>query len=276
MKKRLTALFIFMALFLAISITAFAESKYVVDDADLLTDNQESFLSSKLEGISNRQGIDVVAVTTEDTELLDTATYADVCAQRDEYGPDVVLLLIDMQSRKLYISTKGKCIAAFTDAGLNFILDEIMDYASASDYTSVIETFADDADEFMAQYNTGRPYDTDFLPGQDTKQANALDGFDWGKAALIAIVIGLLIALIITLVMRSTHKSVSYKTEAHDYMVPGSMVLTNSSDQFLYVHIDRTPIPKSNDSNNRGGFGGGGSSTHFTNGVQHGGMGRGF
>lgn len=272
MKKKLSAILIILALVLTFSITVFAEGKYVVDDADLLTENQESYLSSKLENISVRQNVDVVAVTAADIGEYDTATYADLFAQSEEYGPDVVLLLLDMQHRMIYISTKGSCISAFTDAGLEYIFDNITDYASAGDYASVIEKYADYTDEFIAQNNTGKPYDYDYLPGQETEEGGALAGFDWGKAALIAIVAGVLIALLITLIMKGSHKSVSMKYEAADYIVPGSMNLTKSLDQFLYVHIDRTPIPKNNDN----GRPRGGSSVHMTNGVMHGGGGRGF
>lgn len=273
MKKKISLIIAAIILSLAFAFPALAEGIYVVDDAGLLSENQESFLTSKFEAISSRQGCDVVFMTTDDTGEYDVATYADLFTQREEYGEDVVLLMLDMQHRKMYISTKGACIGMFTDAGLEYIFDNIQDYATARDYSGMAEKFAGLADEFIAQAKTGKPYDTGYMPGDvqpgpEPSEGGKLADFEWVKAIIIAIVIGLIIALIITLVKRSAHKSVARKYEAADYVVPGSMVLTRCDDQFLYVHVDRTPIPKNNNN--------GGSSTHTTNGHMHGGGGRSF
>jgi hypothetical protein len=46
--------------------------------------------------------------------------------------------------------------------------------------------------------------------------------------------------------MKSQLKSVHKRSDAHDYLAPGSMQLHLSTDRYLYENTTRTPKPKSN------------------------------
>ena len=62
----------------------------------------------------------------------------------------------------------------------------------------------------------------------------------------ICVIIGILIGLVTVLAMKSQLKSVHMRSDAHDYLTPGSMHLHLSTDRYLYENTTRTPRPKSN------------------------------
>ena len=84
---------------------------------------------------------------------------------------------------------------------------------------------------------------------------------------LISLVVGILVSLIVTGKMKGKLKTVRMQPAAEEYVRKGSMLVTESSDLFLYSHVDRRVKSKDNDS-------GGGSSTHTSSsGSSHGGGG---
>ena len=88
------------------------------------------------------------------------------------------------------------------------------------------------------------------------------------RKGVIATLIGTVIGAISTFTMKGKLKSVTRKSQASDYVVPGSFELRDSRDLCLYSNVTRTAKPQ-NDS--RGG-GGGGAGFHISSsGVSHGG-----
>ena len=86
---------------------------------------------------------------------------------------------------------------------------------------------------------------------------------------VIGILSGLIVALIYILVLRGQLKSVAPNESAADYVVKGSLHVTNSREFFLYHTLHRTVRAESSSSG-----GGGGSSTHrSSSGATHGGGG---
>lgn len=74
---------------------------------------------------------------------------------------------------------------------------------------------------------------------------------------LIAIAAGLLVSFVVMKIIAAPLKSVTKQSGANNYIVPGSMSVTNAGDIFLYSNVTRTAKPKDNDSS----YSGGGSST---------------
>ena len=128
MKKYISLLLAVLVLCFCISLPVFADSSgselpRLVDDADLLTDSEETVLLAELDEISERQECDVIVVTIE-TEGNDDTTvteYADDFYDYWGYGigedKSGILLFVDMTQRNWAISTCGYGITAFTDAG---------------------------------------------------------------------------------------------------------------------------------------------------------------
>lgn len=149
----------------------------------------------------------------------------------------------------------------FTDAGIQYIGEELKEKMKSADYAGTFFGFADLCDRFTDQAKKDRPYDTSNLPIKPLSF----------KYIPISLGIGLVIALIAVSVMKSKLKTVRYKAEANSYVRPGSMNITVSRDLFLYRTVAVTPKPKNN------GDSDGGSSTHTSSsGSTHGGGGGSF
>ena len=257
--KKVISLFLVSILLAALVIpVSAAEYPRLVDAAGLLSENQYNQLLSQLDSVSTKRRMDVVIITVDSLEGAAPNAYADDFFDYLEYGVgehrDGILLLISMEERDWAISTHGAGIPAFTDAGQEYITDQITPLLSEGAYYEAFSRFAELCDDFIRQYETGKPYDSGNLPKGD---------FNFLLTLLICLGIGLVVALIVTGIMRGQLKSVRAQSAAADYMKPGSLQVTEARDLFLYRHVSRRAKPKSNSS---------GSSTHrSSSGSSHGG-----
>ena len=254
MKKRIFT-FLFLVIFcISAAIPAFAEGlPRLVDNADLLTASEEAQLLTRLNGLSEKHGTDIVVVTVEDIGFQSPMDFADDFYDNHGYRPDGVLLLISMEERDWWISTAGYGITAFTDAGIEYLGEQFVPELSDENYAEAFGIFADQCDAFLTQAATGDPFDSHNLPK---------DPFNWALNLVIALAIGFVLAFIITAVMKSSLRSVRSQPAAANYVRPGSMKLTASREFFLYRHVSRTAKPKQSS----------GSGTHFSSsGRSHGG-----
>ena len=237
----------------------------VLDGAGMIEPEQRAELMKKLGELSSKYGMDYVVCTVKS---LNGST-AEACADdifdycgfgrgEDRSG---VLLLISTGDRKWHISTKGYGITVFTDAGIQYIGEELKAKMKSADYAGTFFGFADLCDRFTDQAKKDRPYDTSNLPIKPLSF----------KYIPISLGIGLVIALIAVSVMKSKLKTVRYKAEANSYVRPGSMNITVSRDLFLY----RT-VAVSQKSKNNGGSDGGSSTHTSSSGSTHGGGGGSF
>lgn len=257
MKKRFFAVVLALVLCLSMALPAFALTPaptYIKDQAGLLNRDEWEQINQTLQEISVRQDVDVVIVTTDTLDGKSPRDYADNFYDRSGFSLDGVLLLVSMEDRDWWISTSGYGITAFTDAGIDYIGDQVQPELSDGNYAEAFDVFARQCDAFITQARTGDPYDRHNLPKEPFNPVLSL---------VIALVVGLVVALIVTGIMRGKLKSVRRKYEAADYVRPGSMRITQSLDLFLYRNVSRRPKPKDT-----------GSSTHrSSSGRSHGGGG---
>ena len=255
MKRKLILLTAILLLLCCLAFSAHAAVDRLADDADLLSASEQAALRQRLDALSAKYSVDVVIVTTDSIGYRTPRAYADDYYDSHGYRTDGVLLLISMEDQDWWISTSGYGIRAFTDAGLGYIEDRIVPLLSSGDYAEAFDRFAELCDSFLAQAQTGEPYDSHNLPK---------DPFQPITSLLIALAVGVVVAFIATAGMKSQLKSVRSKAQADDYVTPGSFQLTHSRDIYLYSHLSRREKPQSN----------GGSSTHrSSSGVSHGGRG---
>lgn len=236
----------------------------LVDEADLLTDEEEAELLGTLDEVSERQKVDVVVITANSLDGR-TAQEAsddlyDYCGYGYGDGRDGLLFFISMEEREWSISTRGYAITAFTDAGIDFITEQMLSDLSDGYYATAFSTYAGWCDDYITQARTGEPYDSDNLP---------VLPFSPLGAAVIAFGISFIIALIATGIMRLKLKSVFSQSRGDDYIKEGSFKLSKKEDLFLYKEVSRRlkpkddPPPKSSSS---------GSTTHrSSSGATHGG-----
>ena len=248
----------------------FADLYYrMFDDAEVLTEDEDNELEDALEELSLRQSFDVTIATIESLESVGADSmeqFADDLYDYCQYGygPDMdgVLLLVSVGDRKWHISTCGYGITAFTDAGIQYLGEQMTPDMADGDYAAAFRTFIQWTDAYITAAREGHPYDVDNMPHEP------LSILYLG----LALVIGLVTALIVTGVMKSQLKSVAPQRDATSYVRQGSMKLTNQRDLFLYRDVHRTERPKESSSSDSGG-----SSTHTSSsGTTHGGGGGSF
>ena len=247
----------------------------LVDEADLLTDEEETELIGELDRISLEQGVDVAIVTVVSTDGKSPEEYADDYFDYNGYGlgedRSGLLMLRSLDPRYIHISTCGKAIEYFTDSAIDSIFDDIESAVHAENYAAAFGIFANRCENIIINGKN-----SSFIPDDDEHTPH----FWYGPHLqfhhiLIALAIGFVLSLIPMGIMKSSMKSVEKKTEAQDYVLRDSIKLTNSSDMFLYKNVTKTEIE--HESSSGGGFsgGGGGSSTHTSSsGATHGGGGR--
>lgn len=248
-----------------------AAAPRLTDQADLLSDDEETELLHKLDEISERQQSDIVVVTRKSLKGKSAMEYADDYYDNNGYGfgdgKDGILFLISMEERDWHISTKGFGITAVTDAGLEYMSEQFIDDLKEGEYAAAFTKFAELCDDYLTQAHTGTPYDIDHLPREP---------FAFVGMLILTLGIGFLISLIATGIMRRKLKSVYSQSAADSYVKKGSLKLTKESELFLYRHIDRTEKPKENDSSDnasRVSYSGGSSTHTSSSGATHGGGG---
>ena len=229
---------------------------YVKDEANLMSEEEQEELETKLSTISDYWGEDVVVLTVNSLEGKTAEAYADDYYDYNGYGKDGILLLVSMEDRDYGISTCGYATEAFTDAGINYIENKFLDDLSAGNYEKAFSTYAKQCDKFLTQAKEGAAYDSSNMPHEPLSSM-------W---ILISFVAGLVIALIIVACMIAKLKSVHMQAAAGNYVKDGSVDISEMRDLYLYSNITKRARPK-NDNNN-----GGGSSTHISSsGETHGG-----
>ena len=248
----------------------FADLYYRMNDsANVLTEDEDNELEDALEELSLRQSFDVVIATIESLESVDydsMEAYADDLYDFCQFGygadRDGVLLLVSVGDRKWHISTCGYGITAFTDAGIQYLGEQMTPDMADGDYAAAFRTFVQWSDAYIDAARSGRPYDVKNLPREPLSL----------MYLFLALGIGLVLAWVVVGVMKSRLRSVAFQENAASYVREGSMNLTNSREPFLYRDVHRTERVEEKDSDSSGG-----SSTHTSSsGTTHGGGGGSF
>lgn len=277
MKKRFIG-FLSAALLILLMLLPFsanAQSKYVIDNADLMSDSQEEELAKILEDFAAKYNFDAVALTVNTLDGKTPMAYADDYYDYNDYKEDGCLFLISMEDRDWWISTKGFGITAITDYGIDVIESEVVPYLSDGDYYGGYKTYAKIVEDFVSQAKSGSAYDTnnEYTNDSGYTYSNSYDYSDEddGDVAMGALIISFIVAIIIAAVVVSmvkhSYKPVRFKASAQDYLVAGSLNVTGSYENFLYSNVTKTEIQTESSH-------GGGSSTHSSSsGSSHGGGG---
>lgn len=267
---------VFILIFATIPAFAAEGLPYVVDNAGLLTEPQAFIIEEELKAKSEELSFDIVVLTVDSLDGKTAEAYADDYYDYTGYGVgenhDGCLLLVSMTEREWHLSTTGFGITALTDAGIDYIGNKILSDLSNGDYYNAFDNYSNLVYDFVTKAYNGLPYDYDNLNQYDSSyDANASDGKkdtkdSFGTAVICGVVAGLVITLIIISILRGKMKTVYHKTQANEYLVQDSLVLTGSHDIFLTKHVTRTAKESSS--------GKGGSSTHSgSSGTSHGGGG---
>ena len=249
------------------------EVEKVYDFADLLTDLEEDNLYNQVKNYISNTNYDLVLVTTYENIKNSARDYADDFYDYNYFGinetRDGVLILIDMDTRELYISTSGYAIKMYDDYRIERILDDGYNYITSEDYyntfSSMIDSLEDYYDEGYSDFNEelqidefGNPYYIKYIP--------------YSTVLIIASIITLIVSLIFYYKSRLKIK----KLETISYIKGKENI--QKSDQFVNDIVTRTRRSSDSSSYSSGGSSRSGGSSHHSSssGRSHGGGGRRF
>ena len=152
----LTLIIVFTASSLAY--VSAANNARIVDNADLLTDSQETELLSYIDKVSESKNFDLVFVTVDSLGNKTALEYANDFFEYNGYGfgseYDGALFLVSMEDSDWAISTCGEGDRIFDDAVLDSIEYNCDDYLSTGDYYDVCFEFISISEEAIHDYNT--------------------------------------------------------------------------------------------------------------------------
>lgn len=159
-----------LALLLALAVPAFAADGFadlyyrMNDSAEVLTEDEDSELETSLEELSVRQSFDVVVATIDSLEsegYTSMEEYADDLYDYCQFGygenRDGVLLVVSIGDRKWHISTCGYGITAFTDAGIQYLGEQMTPDMADGDYAAAFRTFIQWTDAYVTAAREGHP-----------------------------------------------------------------------------------------------------------------------
>lgn len=223
----------------------------LVDDADILTEPEETKLLEKLDRISEEYGVDVCVLTINSLGDRSASLYAEDYFAYNGMGQnashDGFILMLSMEDRDFAFATHGTGIEIYTDYGWrDYMIPQIKPELSAGNYYEAFNEYADISEQFIQEWQKGTPYDVNH-------RIKGKLSFGWVIGAIIG---GAVIGLIVAESIKSQLTSVSMQHGADDYIRTGSFKLTVKRDNFLYKNVTRTHIERSS------GSGGGGSHTH--------------
>ena len=210
------------------------------DEADLLTDDQESALEQKLTEVSHAYNAQIVVCTMASMGGADIDDFVDYLYDSMGFGygenHDGVLLLVSMDPREYRILSNGYAGTAIGPDQIDTLCDFMETYLPNGYYVAAFNSFADQCGEFLEYYLMGSP-------------------FKVGKNLAISLIIGIIAGLIVAFVLKGQLKSIRKQDRAHGYVKPGSMTVNLQYDIFLYRTVTRTKKEKRVESTSSGSGG---------------------
>ncbi len=245
----------------------------VYDYANLFSAEQLEELENNAKTLSDTYQLDVGIVTTSDAEGKTSEAYADDFYDNNGYGygsdADGLIFLIDMDNRKIWISTCGLGIQYFTDSRIEKMLDSLYEYVSSSDYYGAANNFLQLTESYINKGIPTNQHTVDATPHVPF-QNEAGEPLNFRSVAL-SIVAAIIISGMITLIARAI---VIYRYKHPHFTEPptrpdgASVHYTQREDRFVSTHTHKVKIEKSNTDI---------STTHqSSSGSSHGGGGRSF
>ena len=249
---------------------AAAEDSKVVDDADLLSYDEEQEIQSMLDEFAEESGWTLFAVTTDDANGMTSEEYADDYVDQNAFEENGVCFLIDMDNREIYMSTTGSAIRILTDHRIDSIMDDSYEYAGDGEYAKCFETMIRETEDSFHEGIESGQYNYDRDTGEISKAPNRLTVWDMLISLIAAAAAGGAVIAVIAGKYRLKFGGWQY-----DFKSNSKLDLTNKTDRLVNEfrtahHIQRDSGGSSHSSGSR-------STTHHSSGGgTHGGGGHKF
>lgn len=232
MKKLFTLLSLLFFLFLG----NLADAATIRDGAGLLTDSDRKAVFQEMQKVEAQYGIRMAIVTTKSIGNRTPKSVADRIADENSKENGSIALLLVMNTRDYYISTKGNLRSAITDGrGISSLENAMLPSLKKGNYSEGFLLFTKETGNLLAKEHS-------FLPDP------------------IAILVGALLAALCAIsfrsYLRSTMTNVSPSSDALPFLAKNTFKLKEETDTYLYTDRMVTPLPKARSSGGSS-FGGG-------------------
>lgn len=272
--KRIFSLLILALLLTFLSPTALAaELPPVIDQAGLLTAQEEASLSKKAAALKEAYGMDIVILTNFSLGGKSPESYADDYYDEHGYGDNGILFLLSMEYRDWYISTCGDGVEALTDYGIQQVGEAALPDLADGRYFEAFDTYLDALVPYLEAYASGTQldgkadYSGDYYHGTQEEIVYDRKSPSFGQLLLSSLPIGLIISAVAVCIMRTTMNTKRRQGAASCYMRENSFYLRRCQDLFLYSNVSKVRRQENSASS------GGSSVHHSASGRSHGGGG---
>lgn len=150
--KIFSILFVILMIFSFMPLNVYAATEYRVDffdNADLIASEHERDIKEMAEGYKDELKMDIVFVTTNNTNGKSSMVYSDDFLDGleggHEYNKDSILFLVDLDNEEVYISTCGRAIKLMSDSEIEVALDQFFNKGGSSNYAASMYAMAENA-----------------------------------------------------------------------------------------------------------------------------------
>lgn len=241
-------LLLLICVLLALTVPVNAAQQRVIDNADLLTTEEEHALLNKADAIAQKYQMDVVLLTVETTGNKSIQAFADDYYDNNGYGIgddcSGIIFVVCMDTREFAFSTCGRAISVINDTDLAGLDAMFRTALSNGNYADAFQTYFNGVE---AEY----------------EDANPNSSRNTTIRVVISLAVGLIVALIVIFVMRRNMNTARMQHGATNYMTDGSYDLFRCHDIYLYSHTSRTRKSESSTHSSSSGRSHGGRSGRF-------------
>lgn len=209
-------------------------SDLLVDDAGLLSDEEEAELRSYLGEVSILADMDVAVITTDYTGGVSIETYVADYYDSHDYAEDCSIFAIDMGSRSWFMYGTGYASTVYTDYGIDYVWEQMYPDIAEGRYYNAFRTYGKLSVMLHDEAVSGTPYDY-----VEEQPVTARRRFPWVSRLIFSLIVGVIVAWRMTRSMKKQLAAPSMQAGAADYVDRGSLALTQSQDLFLYKNVSR-------------------------------------
>jgi len=246
-----------------LNVSAESSDLRVFDMAELFSEEEAARLETSIAEVKADKEVDIVILTIDHADGKSAKAYADDFYDNGGFGyggidGPGILYLIDMDNRRMEISTAGTAITYFSDERIEMILDKVYNDVSDGNYYESGKTFI----KYVGLIMNLPPGEA--LPNQPITWVHVL------ICLAAALIVGTIIVFVMLLPsLRGGKITVS----GNNYFMDSATNVRNRQDIFVNKTVTRRRIetPKNN-----GGGGGGSTTRTSSSGRTHGGGGRSF
>ena len=235
-------------------------SEKVYDFANLLTDEEEKELFTKIENYIEKYKMDFVVLTIDKNNKISTERYGEDFYIFNYFGFEDKkrsgsLFIIDMDQRNYHLITSGSMILYLDDSRVDNILDSVFDDVKGQRYYSAFNEVINK----LNYYGTSIPSSNShvYVDPDGTLHKEKAPSIFLSFIAAGAVAIGFVVINI------SKHKSIKLATNANEYIDSSKTNIYKKTDKMISTHTSVVTIPKDPPSSSGGSsFHVGGSSFH--------------